>query len=133
MAMVRVRGSGIALGTRPGAGALPWRGEADGTAVAEGGDPHLQARHRRLDHQAAADYDPHVARRLGGAVSPDEEHEITGLYLAGGNPRSPQPLLLRGTRDEDACRPVGHHHQAWAIERIWPGATPLVRLAELGL
>ena len=72
-----------------------------------------------------------MPRRRGGTVRAGEEHQVPRLHLGGGHPLLGRPLRLRGPLDVDPGRPVGHHHQAGAVEGVRPGAAPQVRLAEL--
>src|SRR5215469_2616127 len=105
--------------------------EADRVAIAVRRDPDREPGGVGLDHESAADDKAHVARRLRAAISAGEEHEVARLRLMKIDPRSPLPLLLRGSRNVDACRLVGHHDQPRAIERVWPRAAPLIGLSEL--
>src|SRR5215469_14380186 len=108
----------------PGAGEADWVRVTRGTSRPVGRDPDREAGRVRLDHLAVADHQRDMARRGGGAVGTREEHQVARLFMTGRHPRTPDPLLLGGARDVDVGRPVGHHHQSRAVERVRPGAAP---------
>src|ERR1039458_9618738 len=104
----------------------PRAGESHRVAAAVGRDPDREAGGVSLDHLAAADHQADMAGRPNSAVRPGEEDEIAGLHLAGRYPRTPQPLLMRGTRNIDAGREVGLHHQAGAVVGVRSRSAPLI-------
>ena len=79
---------------------------------------------RRVDHQA------HMARTRRRAVRSGEEHQVSP-GRAADMPLG-RPLLLRGPGEADPGRGVRLHDQPGAVERVRPGAAPLVGLADLG-
>jgi hypothetical protein len=78
-----------------------------------------------------AGHDADMARGGHRAIRPGEKDEVAGLDLVGGDLPPERPLFLAGARDGDPGGAVGHHGQPGAVERVRPGAAPLVRLAQL--
>src|SRR5215472_2871216 len=107
----------------------PRAGETDSSRVRL--DPDLQACRRRVDHQAVADHHAHMAWKLCRTVCAGEEHQITGLDVAGTDARAPEPLLVGRPWNVDADRPVRHHDQPRAVERVRPRRAPQIWLADL--
>src|SRR3984893_16193872 len=111
----------------------PGSGEAHRSPVRVPRDADREAGGVRLDHHALADHQAHMTGSGHGAIRAHEEDQVTWLRLAGRDPRTPRKLVLRGARDADAGGPVGHHHQAGAVEGVPGGAAPRGRFAEVRL
>ncbi len=72
-----------------------------GTGLVEDVDPHTDPRMRRMDHPAVAYVDANVSRKARGEFTQSGEDEVAGAELVPDDSRKGQPLLFRGSGNDD--------------------------------